>query len=134
MSLARARQVARYVLAAERAPVALVSLEFCSNQDIARHHRRVMGVPGVTDIVSLEHDRSAPGAPVVGEVWIAPAVAADNARAAGIDVRVELARLVVHGVLHVLGHEHPEDVGRIHSPMWRRQEQHVRAVRRRGLV
>jgi ssRNA-specific RNase YbeY (16S rRNA maturation enzyme) len=29
---------------------------------------------------------------------------------------------VVHGVLHVLGYEHPEDDTRYASPMWRRQE------------
>jgi ssRNA-specific RNase YbeY (16S rRNA maturation enzyme) len=28
---------------------------------------------------------------------------------------------VVHGTLHVLGHDHPS-VGREASPMWRRQE------------
>jgi probable rRNA maturation factor len=37
-------------------------------------------------------------------------------------VREEIARLVVHGVLHALGHEHPEDEARTTSPMWRRQE------------
>jgi len=37
-------------------------------------------------------------------------------------VREELARLVVHGTLHVLGHDHPVDAGRGSSPMWRRQE------------
>ena len=40
-------------------------------------------------------------------------------------VRRELARLVVHGVLHVLGYDHPEDDDRERSPMWRRQEKIV---------
>jgi probable rRNA maturation factor len=39
-----------------------------------------------------------------------------------VPVREEVARLVVHGTLHVLGREHPEDEGRTRSPMWRRQE------------
>jgi probable rRNA maturation factor len=29
---------------------------------------------------------------------------------------------VVHGTLHVLGHDHPSGVSRTSSPMWRRQE------------
>jgi probable rRNA maturation factor len=37
-------------------------------------------------------------------------------------VREELARLVVHGTLHVLGYEHPEVDARTKSPMWKRQE------------
>jgi ssRNA-specific RNase YbeY (16S rRNA maturation enzyme) len=29
---------------------------------------------------------------------------------------------VVHGVLHVVGHDHPDGQERYASPMWRRQE------------
>jgi probable rRNA maturation factor len=61
------------------------------------------------------------GSPVVGDVYIAPDAARANARRNGVPVREELARLVVHGTLHVLGHDHPS-VGREASPMWRRQE------------
>jgi probable rRNA maturation factor len=32
---------------------------------------------------------------------------------------------VVHGTLHVLGWDHPDDESRTRSPMWRRQEQYV---------
>jgi probable rRNA maturation factor len=39
--------------------------------------------------------------------------------------REELARLVVHGTLHVLGWDHPETEDRTRSPMWRRQERYV---------
>jgi ssRNA-specific RNase YbeY (16S rRNA maturation enzyme) len=34
-------------------------------------------------------------------------------------------RLVVHGTLHVLGWDHPDDDARLGSPMWRRQERYV---------
>jgi Uncharacterized protein family UPF0054. len=37
-------------------------------------------------------------------------------------VREELARLVIHGTLHILGLEHPEGDDRFSSPMWRKQE------------
>jgi probable rRNA maturation factor len=43
-------------------------------------------------------------------------------------VREELQRLVVHGVLHVLGHDHPEDESRYESSMWKRQERLLRTV------
>ena len=39
--------------------------------------------------------------------------------------REEIVRLVVHGTLHVLGWDHPEDGDRMRSPMWRRQERYV---------
>jgi len=45
-----------------------------------------------------------------------------RSRENGVSIREELARLVVHGTLHVLGYEHPETDARIGSPMWKRQE------------
>ena len=40
----------------------------------------------------------------------------------------EIARLVVHGVLHTLGYDHPENEGREASDMWRRQERLLRRL------
>jgi len=59
---------------------------------------------------------------VVGDIYIAPAVASRNAKSRRRPVREELVRLLVHGTLHVLGYEHPEDDAREGSAMWRRQE------------
>jgi probable rRNA maturation factor len=53
-------------------------------------------------------------------------VARDNARDAEVSIREEMARLVVHGTLHVLGYDHPEGEDRQSSPMWRRQERIIR--------
>ena len=59
---------------------------------------------------------------MVGDIYIAPQVARANAMRFGRGVREELARLVIHGTLHVLGHDHPDGTDRTSSPMWRRQE------------
>jgi len=59
---------------------------------------------------------------VIGDIYIAPEVARDQAREHGIGVREEIARLAVHGTLHVLGHDHPEGEERTSSRMWARQE------------
>ena len=63
-----------------------------------------------------------------GDIYIAPDVARRNATAHGVSIREELTRLVVHGVLHVLGYDHPEDETRYASSMWRRQERLLRAL------
>jgi probable rRNA maturation factor len=64
----------------------------------------------------------------VGDVYVCAWVAEREARSRGIPVREELIRLVVHGTLHVLGLDHPEDERRSRSPMWRRQERYVDAL------
>jgi probable rRNA maturation factor len=67
---------------------------------------------------------------VVGDVYIAPEIAAESARAVRVSVREELTRLVVHGTLHVLGHEHPETGDRTRSAMWKKQERLVQRLMR----
>jgi probable rRNA maturation factor len=59
-------------------------------------------------------------------------VARANARRHGVGIREELVRLVVHGVLHALGYDHPDGEARFRSPMWRRQEALVRRAMRRA--
>ena len=122
---ARAAGVARAVLRAERVRDALLSITFVSRRRMAALNRTHLGRSGATDVIAFGLTRTAVHAPVVGDVYIAPEVAADNARAAGASVREEIARLVVHGTLHVLGHDHPEK-RRTASAMWRRQEALVR--------
>ena len=129
----RVRQLALHVLRRERCSRALLQFTFVTPAGIARVHRRWHGVTGATDIVTLEHQRQAPGAPVVGEIWIAPQVARSNATAHGVSTREEVARLVVHGTLHALGWEHPE-ADRERSVMWKRQERLLTSARAAGIV
>ncbi len=129
----RVRAIADLALTSARVKSAFVEITFVDDRRMARLHRSHVGEAGATDIVTLEHARSDNGI-VVGDIYIAPAVARDNARANGASAREEIARLVIHGVLHSLGWEHPVDEGRTSSPMWRRQESLLRRARARGIV
>lgn len=119
---------ARATLRAERVRDALISITLLDRRSIARLNREHLGHSGPTDVISFGFHRATPNDPVIGDIYIAPEVARDNARVSGVRVREELTRLVVHGVLHVLGHDHPETDGREQSEMWRRQERIVRRL------
>jgi probable rRNA maturation factor len=135
LSAARIRAVAALVLRRERVRHALISIAFLTRRRIAALHRSHLGRRGSTDVITFALGRPGRGAivPLVGDIYVAPEVVARRAREWGVPLRQELARAVVHGVLHALGHDHPETEARLHSPMWRRQEGHVRAARRQGL-
>lgn len=117
----RVARLARGVLRAERVRDALLSIAFVSKGEITRLNQRHLGRRRPTDVIAFAFDRAAGRGPVIGDIYIAPDVARENARRLGAGVREEVARLVVHGTLHVLGHDHPEDE-RTASPMWARQE------------
>lgn len=121
LSATRVESIARATLASERVRDAMLSITFVTNAAIARLNTKHLGHRGATDVISFGFAGAGKGAPVVGDIYIAPAVARANALEHGAPIREELARLVVHGTLHVLGYDHPEGT-RTKSPMWKRQE------------
>ena len=126
VSHARVRDAARLVLRDGKVRDAMLSFAFVDARAMARLNREHLGHAGPTDVISFGFARPSDDAPVVGDVYICPEVARENARANGCGVREELLRLVVHGTLHVLGHDHPVDEGRTRSAMWRAQERLLR--------
>ena len=121
---------ARTALRAEGVKHALVSITLVDRRTMAGLNRAHLGHRGPTDVISFGFRRATDGDPVVGDIYIAPEVARENAGEAGVPVREEVTRLVVHGTLHVLGHDHPDGQGREKSPMWQRQERVLRRVLR----
>jgi probable rRNA maturation factor len=106
-----------------------VSLLFVDEPTIAELNERFLGHSGPTDVLSfpLEDEPLAsgrqpdsggtgPGEPLdeeppdlLGDVVVCPKVAASNAVRDGVGYDDELALLVVHGTLHLLGWDHEED-------------------------
>jgi rRNA maturation RNase YbeY len=132
LSRDRVATIARTVLRSERVGNAMLSITFLSRRAMARLNAEHLGHSGATDVISFGFAPTGSDGPVVGDVYIAPEVARDNALRHGERVRDETARLVIHGVLHVLGHDHPTEGERESSAMWRRQEALLRRVRRAG--
>ena len=124
LPLARARvsEIARRVLASEGVREAMISITFLGSRAMAALNRKHLGHRGATDVLSFGFGESGRRGPVIGDIYIAPELARENARRHAAGVREELARLVVHGVLHVLGYDHADDETRVTSPMWQRQE------------
>lgn len=127
----RVREIVRAVCRRERITEALISVAFVRNAAIARLNREFLGHEGATDVITFElGDAKAVSSrnAIVGDIYIAPAVARRNAIENGVGVREELTRLVVHGTLHVLGYTHAEGSRRTTGDMWRRQEEIVAAI------
>lgn len=110
---------ARFVLDRLRIhPASELSVMFVDVPTMTDLHVRWMDEPGPTDVLSFPMDELTPPRDdqdppegLVGDVVICPDVAADQARAAGHDVRLEIGVLLTHGILHLLGYDHadPDD-------------------------
>jgi probable rRNA maturation factor len=115
----------RLALGTRNPDSAEISVALVDDTCIALLNERFLEEPGPTDVLafSLGDETN-----VVGDVYVGFEQAALQAAELGIPVEEELVRLAIHGTLHVLGHDHPEDAERERSPMFLLQERLVREV------
>lgn len=113
--------LARTCMIGEGVGGAELSVSFVTDDEIAELHERYVGEAGPTDVLSFRMDEAqvGEGARVLGDVVIAPGIAAKN----NVDVGAELRLLLVHGILHLLGHDHEEADEK--ARMWERQGLYV---------
>ena len=116
----RMRQAAQVVLDGENEPDAEISLAFVDNPTIHRLNQRYLQHDEPTDVLSFP--LSEPGAKKLqGELVIGVEVAQAQALERGHDIQAELALYVIHGVLHLCGHD---DHGEREAAAMRERERH----------
>lgn len=126
VDLGRWREVARSTLALELGGDELpdggaegrLDLIFVDPDTMAELNREHMGADYATDVLAFPldgaDDDDGLGLPRhLGDVVVCPQVARAQAADHAGNEEAELTLLVVHGVLHVLGHDHAEDGERL---------------------
>jgi len=88
-----------------------------------------MGHEGPTDVLSFPLDDPSEGEsfgfrPHIGDIVVCAEVAASQAPDHAGSLEAELHLLVIHSALHLLGHDHVEDTGRL--KMQAREKAHLR--------
>jgi probable rRNA maturation factor len=114
-------ELARATLEAESVARSELSVSFVTAEEMADLHRTYLAEEGPTDVLSFPLDEiGEDGVRVLGDVVIAPAVAVANRPE---DPVSELRLLLVHGILHLLGHDHEDEDDR--ATMWAKQERYT---------
>lgn len=116
-------QAVRATLAELDVAEAEISLTLLGDDEIADLNARYLGHQAPTDVLSFSLYEA--GETPVGDIYIGYEQALRQAEALRIPAEAELARLAVHGTLHVLGYDHPEGEDRQGSEMWKIQERVV---------
>jgi probable rRNA maturation factor len=98
-----------------------LSIVLMDNTRLHELNLNYLGVDSPTDVLSFPASETDPetGARYIGDILISIPRAQEQADAAGHPLESEVQLLVVHGVLHLLGHDHadPEEKRR----MWKAQ-------------
>lgn len=113
IDVVRLQRLALHVLADRNVPDAMELSVLCVNrEDMGQLNGHHMGKVGPTDVLAFPMDL--PGETLVGEpailgdVVLCPAVAAAQASEREKPFQSEVDLLLVHGILHLLGHDHAE--------------------------
>jgi probable rRNA maturation factor len=112
--------LAELVLSEEEYPEeAEVTLLLVNESEIASYNQRFLDRDGPTDVLAfpVEHllpgvvpDHDPNGPPLMlGDVVVAPAYVRRQAIDHGVSFEDEMALMVTHGILHLLGYDHIED-------------------------
>lgn len=112
--------LALHVLAHERYPDRVeVTVLLVDEETIASYNERFMGREGPTDVLAFPLEPLVPGqAPEVladdpplnlGDIVISPSYVARQAEEYEVTFDDELSLMLVHGMLHLMGWDHPDD-------------------------
>lgn len=118
--------MAERVLAAEGMPPdSEVAIVLVGKEEMAGYNERFMKRSGPTDVLAFPVEKLIPGQvpttiangqPLsLGDIFICPAVVKDQAAELNVSLDDELALIITHGILHLLGYDHadPEDASRM---------------------
>jgi probable rRNA maturation factor len=129
-AIERAVHLALETAAGPEGPASVeISVALMDDPSIAVLNERFLDREGPTDVLAFALGDSVD---VVGDVYVGFEQASRQAAELGISLAEELVRLAIHGTLHVLGHDHPEDDAREASAMFALQEQLVRRAMQAG--
>lgn len=90
-------------------PEAELSLVLTDDEGIARLNERYLGRPGPTNVISFpqqEGEFVGVNPNLLGDVVISVETAVREAETAGMPLEWALSRLMIHGILHLVGYDH----------------------------
>lgn len=96
-----------------------VTLLFVSEEEMASYNQRFLDREGPTDVLAFPVEDLLPGVVpetdpqgpplMLGDVVVAPAYVRRQASNFGVSYEDEMALMVTHGILHLLGYDHIDD-------------------------
>ena len=120
VALGDLHHLAELVLRQEGFPEdAEATLLFVSESEMAGYNHRFLERDGPTDVLAFPLEELLPGVVpdkdpqgppmMLGDVIVAPAYVRRQADDQGVDFEDEMALMITHGMLHLLGYDHVED-------------------------
>ncbi|MEA2103429.1 MAG: rRNA maturation RNase YbeY [Candidatus Cloacimonadota bacterium] len=87
-----------------------LNVVIADNKFLQDLNKRFRNIDRPTDVLSfsLEDEKPSDSNSVLGDVYISSEKAVSQATEYGVPLQIEIERLMIHGILHLLGYEHDE--------------------------
>jgi probable rRNA maturation factor len=120
VNLDRLRRLAELVLAEEGYPTETeLTVLLVSEDEMAAYNERFLERSGPTDVLAFPVEELMPGVVpdqdsngpplIIGDVIVAPGFVGRQAEENDVEFEDEMALMVAHGILHLLGYDHIDD-------------------------
>lgn len=120
MDLDRLRRLAELVLIEEGYPTETeLTVLLVSEDEMAAYNERFLERSGPTDVLAFPVEELMPGVVpdqdsngpplIIGDVIVAPGYVGRQAKENEVEYEDEMALMVAHGILHLLGYDHIDD-------------------------
>jgi probable rRNA maturation factor len=120
-------KIIKIIFQKEQKKVRALSITFVKEKEIEKLNTRYRKKRKGTDVLSFR--LSLPGKPLLGQIVICPKIVRDNAKKLKTSFKEELLRVLIHGVLHLLGYDHEKSQEEA-KKMEKKQEFYLNLIKR----
>ena len=89
------------VIKSENKKCGTVTIVFCSDGYLLTINRNYLKTSNLTDVIAFDYCQ---GSLISGDVFVSVERVRENAKIYGVDFDQEIQRVIVHGVLHLIGY------------------------------
>lgn len=109
------------VAKAEKSAILSLNYVFCSDRYLLGINQEYLNHDTLTDIITFDYSEGRKA--LDGEIYISVPRVRENARVLGVDFETELHRVIIHGVLHLLGYK--DKTAKEKGEMRRKEEKYL---------
>ncbi|MBC8312682.1 MAG: rRNA maturation RNase YbeY [Candidatus Cloacimonetes bacterium] len=112
----RIKNLVQFILKNEKITSQIeLNIIITNDEYLHKLNKKFRNIDSPTDVLSFSFDNEFPKieAQILGEVYISFGTAKKNAKQHKVLLQSEIERLVIHGILHLIGYEHENNSGKI---------------------
>ncbi len=121
------KRISEFVLKSEKRGDFYLSIVFVGLVRMKRLNKKYLNRDYPTDVLAFSHQDKILKNNILGEIIICPHTVKKNAKEFNSSFKKELARVLIHGILHLLGYDHEKSQA-LAEKMRKKEEYYLKKI------